>query len=352
MRKEESSFHNLQELYDEAVNFKLNRSSRYIILSDLHLGNGGRTDDFRENGEMVIRILKEYYFDRDYTLILNGDIEELQKFTLASIRKRWADFYELLDLYRNSERLVRIVGNHDLTLLTKPKEDLEARQALKLSYKDNSLFIFHGHQTSPSYIKYHRWIGFVLRYLANPLRIRNYSVSHDSLKKFKTEERAYNFAAARKILAVIGHTHRPLFESLSKEDTIRFKIEKYCRKYPEASEKNRTKIENLINRYKQELHIIARSKPERELKNSLYNSTLLVPCVFNSGCGIGKSGFTALEVKKETIGLVHWFDRNRSEKYLTYNNHDAKQLGDTDFYRVILKRDALQYIFSRIFLLS
>ncbi|MFP4385535.1 MAG: metallophosphoesterase, partial [Spirochaetia bacterium] len=88
MRKEESSFHNLQELYDEAVNFKLNRSSRYIILSDLHLGNGGRTDDFRENGEMVIRILKEYYFDRDYTLILNGDIEELQKFTLASIRKR------------------------------------------------------------------------------------------------------------------------------------------------------------------------------------------------------------------------------------------------------------------------
>jgi UDP-2,3-diacylglucosamine pyrophosphatase LpxH len=352
MKKEESSFHNLQDIYDNADSFTINETSRFIILSDLHLGNGGRTDDFKQNGDMIIRILKYYYLPRDYTLILNGDIEELQKFSLSDIKKRWSGFYEVIDLFERARRLVRIVGNHDLTLLLEQKAGFKARHSLKLNFNGNTLFVFHGHQTSASYVKYHRWIGFILKYLANPLRIRNYSVSHDSKKKFKTEERVYNFAAARKIMAILGHTHRPLFESLSKVDTLRFKIEKYCRKYPEASAKNRRKIENLINQYKQELHFIEENKSERDTKNSLYNSTLLVPCVFNSGCGIGKSGITALEIKKSTIGLVHWFDRKRSEKYLSYNGYKVKQLNDTDYYRVLLKRDALEYIFSRIYLLT
>ncbi len=61
---------------------------------------------------------------------------------------------------------------------------------------------------------------------------------------------------------------------------------------------------------------------------------------------------TALEIQNGTLALVHWFDSRREQKHLEHRSHRPHQLGDSPFYRVVIKQDSLDYIFSRIKLLT
>ena len=54
---------------------------KYAVISDIHLGDGGRADDFRNNEETLGTAL-QHYRNSGYTLILLGDIEELWQFEL------------------------------------------------------------------------------------------------------------------------------------------------------------------------------------------------------------------------------------------------------------------------------
>jgi UDP-2,3-diacylglucosamine pyrophosphatase LpxH len=352
MSDETFSLENLTRLYRETPETELAPDARIVIFSDLHLGNGGRTDDFLPNSELFLRALRDYYLPRGDSLLLNGDIEELQRFSLPSIRRRWRDVYEVFDSFEARNRLHRLVGNHDLALIEGDHRPFEIAEALRLRHHGNTIFVFHGHQTALRFAKYNHLVEFVLRYLANPLRITNTSVAHDSLKRFRTEERVYEFASSMKVLSIIGHTHRPLFESMSKLDSIKFEIERLCRKYPKVSMQKQRKIERSIEQYKRELARINEDDDPSATVASLYNANLVVPCMFNSGTVIGKRGMTCLEITEGRIALVHWFDDRKSDKYLRYSGYSTEQLPGTDFHRVVIKSDSLDYIFSRIRLLA
>jgi hypothetical protein len=88
------------------------------------------------------------------------------------------------------------------------------------------------------------------------------------------------------------------------------------------------------------------------MSSGLYNNELLVPALFNSGCTIGKRGITGLEISHGTIALVHWFDRKISDKYLKYNGYNPERYNDSDYFRVVIKQDYLDYIFTRTELLA
>ena len=79
-----------------------------------------------------------------------------------------------------------------------------------------------------------------------------------------------------------------------------------------------------------------------------YNTIFHIPCLFNSGCVIGKRGITCLEIEDGQIRLVHWFDKNVSKKYLTKSGYEPEQLGDSDIYRMVINAESLDYIFTRI----
>ena len=49
-----------------------------------------------------------------------------------------------------------------------------------------------------------------------------------------------------KMITLIGHTHRPLFESLSKIDDLRFKVESRLRLYESADNREKRAIENQV----------------------------------------------------------------------------------------------------------
>ncbi len=343
---------NLHDLFSRTPVTPLDDSRKIVIFSDLHLGNGGRTDDFVTNADMFQQVLSRYYLTRGHTLILNGDIEELQRFRLRDILHRWESVYRLFDQYRDEGRLHRLVGNHDMDLVHRAGHDFNVEDALRFDYDGHPLFVFHGHQTMVKFERCNRLVGFGLRYFANPLRITNYSVAHDSGKRFRTEQRVYEFASARRVLAIVGHTHRPLFESMSKVDSLKFEIERLCRKYPKVSADKKRSIEQTIHRHKLELTRIRQEDDDNAMVASLYNAHLLIPCTFNSGTVIGRRGMTSIEIEDGRIALVHWFDEVRSTKYLKHADYRTDALPGTRYHRVVIKSESLSYIFARIKLLA
>jgi UDP-2,3-diacylglucosamine pyrophosphatase LpxH len=344
----------LQQLWNSSPILPLSKKDRIVIFSDLHMGDGGSRDDFRHNGELVEKVLRDHYLAAGYSLVLNGDIEELQRFRLPAILRQWADMYSLFDEFRAQTRLFKIVGNHDESLYSYADPDVWGTllDGVRLEYGKDTLFLFHGHQATIFFERFNDVSGFFLRYGANTLRIHNVPVKYASQKKYRTEHRVYAFSTSRKIVSIIGHTHRPLFESLSKIDTLRFRIEQLCHDYVTASPRARTAIETVITDFREELTRLWERERKEGLRSGLYNEEISIPCLFNSGCAIGKRGVTAIEISGGQIALVHWFDKSRGSRHMIEEGRPAERLGSTDYFRSVLKQDRLEYIFSRIKLLA
>jgi len=347
-------YQQLDELYESSEKVSCNKGSRFVIFSDLHMGDGSTKDDFRQNAEIFKVSVKDYYMKNDFKVILNGDVEELQRFALPKIKNRWKEIYDIFRALHGRGRLFKIIGNHDLALCLPKQNDSEfqVRHSITLESKHGDLLIFHGHQASMTYKRLNRLVGYTLRYLANPLRIRNYSVSHDSRKQYTIEKRVYHHASFRKRVSIIGHTHRPLFESLTKAERLKFRIEQLCRKYARSKDESKKSIKKVIKSHKKELRKIFASQQAINFHSNIYHSIFHIPCLFNSGCVIGKRGMTCLEIEDSKIALVHWFDKKISDKYLDKRGYEPEQFEETDFYRMVLNRESLNYIFSRINLLS
>ena len=77
----------------------LEAGARYVIMSDLHMGDGGSRDDLVKNRALVRGVLREKYLEEGWTLVLAGDIEELHKFKLPAIRRAWRPVYAVFDAF-------------------------------------------------------------------------------------------------------------------------------------------------------------------------------------------------------------------------------------------------------------
>jgi predicted phosphodiesterase len=347
-------YHNLDKLHERSPQVSLSNQGKWVIFSDLHMGDGGSTDDFKRNASLFIAALKDYYQARDYSLLLNGDVEELQRFSLNKIMGHWKPVYQLFEAYAKQDRLIKTFGNHDLQLrVLKPEQIVfPVLESVRFTHNANELFVFHGHQASKKYQKHNELVGFTLKYFANPLGIKNYSVSHSSRKQYKIEKRVYHYSAYNKRVSIIGHTHRPLFESLHKVERLKYKIEQLCRDYAQGSSAGDDHIKQSIKAYKKELKKYYKENEDTNFQNYVYNTIFHIPCVFNSGTVIGKRGMTCLEIDQDQIKLVHWFDKNISKKYLQQTGYTPEQLGESDYYRMVINQEALKYIFTRIKFLS
>lgn len=352
--KTKTLYRKLNKLFEQSPTIKLDSKKKWVIFSDLHMGDGSTTDDFRRNSELFKEALGRYYLKQDHALILNGDVEELQRFQLSKIRKKWSDVYTLFEGFHKKKSLYKLIGNHDLELqlMKEPPFQYALYESLKLQFGDDFLFIFHGHQASKKYQEHNELIGFTLKYFANPLGIKSYSVSHSSLKQYKIEKRVYEYAAFSKMVSIIGHTHRPLFESLHKVERLKYKIEELCREYTDAVAGAQPAIKESIKSYRKDLKRFHKENKGHNYQNYVYNSLFHIPCVFNSGCVVGKRGMTCLEIEGDKIRLVHWFDEKISKKYMTNSGYQPEKLEDTNFYRLVINEESLHYVFTRIKFLS
>jgi UDP-2,3-diacylglucosamine pyrophosphatase LpxH len=347
----------LEQLLDTAPSVHLDHSSKIVILSDLHMGNGGRLDEFRVNAELVKTMLERYYRPKKFSLVLNGDIEELLKFPLASIELQWSEFYDLFKKFEHNGFFWKTYGNHDAPLLDEKNYRLASSlvESLKFKYGEETLLLFHGHQASvfmwETFPVVSRAAIFFLRYIAKPAGIRNFSVAHNSHRRFAVEKSIYEFSNQQKIVSIIGHTHRPLFESLSKVDFLNYKIEDLCRLYPVAEGEHRAAIKEQMEVMKIELAACYKQGKKIGLRSGLYHN-LTIPSLFNSGCTIGKRGITALEIEGNTIRLVGWYNGKQRPHFESDMGNRPMELSSTGFSRIVLNEDSLDYIFSRLHLLA
>jgi UDP-2,3-diacylglucosamine pyrophosphatase LpxH len=341
------------EFLESSPAIKVDDASRYVFLSDLHMGDGGGSDDLEHNRELALTTLRSWYLERSYVLILGGDIEELQKFKLSKIRRAWGAMYEAFDAFAGRGALYKLVGNHDLSLLRESGYPYPLLHGLALERAGRSLFCFHGHQASKLFMK-HKYISdFIVKYLAKPLKVKNASISGDSRQRFKAERRIYRASKRLGIVSVCGHTHRPLFESLSKYDSLRWSIEELLREYGGAGSDRREKIAGLVGLYRRECERLGKGELRWGLSKSLYEEkSLLIPCVFNSGCATGRNGMTALEIEGGRISLVHWAKEGKARPYLLEEASLTDRIGGGEASRYLLRSAELDHVFARLDLLG
>ncbi len=326
-------------------------NKKYVILSDLHLGDGGPKDDLRHN-KYLIESLLPYYLQNGYSLILNGDIEDLNKFSYPDIRSAWDTLFRIFHDFHQEKRLIKIVGNHDLALLNEQDYPFPLHHGFVLNLAGKKIFMLHGHQSSNFFLKYGYLSEYIVKYLLKPLSIKNSSVSESSRRSFSAEKLFYKAARRLGILTIIGHTHRPLFESLTKYDSIRWKLEQLLDEFPQLEKAEQEQKKASIVYYKQELEHLVKKKKHKYLSRNLHNTNhFLVPCLFNSGCATGRHGITALEIEPHTISLVHWGQDHGIKPFIKSEALAVTEIHDRIF-RHTLKRDKLAGLFLRMELVN
>jgi UDP-2,3-diacylglucosamine pyrophosphatase LpxH len=339
--------------FPESEVLDISGGGKVLIISDLHMGVG-TSDDLIHNGEILTCILEEYYFKDGWILILNGDIEELQKFSIDEIREKWAGLYRVFNLFSKENRLYKIVGNHDDQLLLRKKySHYPLYTVIKIETGVVPAYVYHGHQLSSIYTIFNRFFGVMIKYFLKPFKIKNISSdSRSPYKRFHIEKKAYSFSLKNHCLSIIGHTHRPLFESLGRFDYIKFEIERLCRDYPDSVGEDRNRIENEVIALRKELGKLRRKERRDVLRQSLYGDELPVPCLFNSGCTLGRKGFNAIEMTNEDIALVYWFIEGKGKKFITRGGYETESIPGRPYRRAVLNRNRLDYIYARIKLLG
>ncbi|MCU0610750.1 MAG: metallophosphoesterase family protein [Candidatus Eisenbacteria bacterium] len=284
---------------------------RFAVLSDFHLGNGRRADDFHHNEETLSAALA-YYHQDGYSLILLGDIEELWQFDLTDVLGTYGEtIYERLRCFGQS-RIHRVFGNHDIDLasmsdpLWAGTDQSAVPEAIKLSDERGvpRILLAHGHQGSAESDRYSRLSRSFVRAFrfvepfARSLGLYRNPITATSQIAKTYEKIMHEWARDARVLLVCGHSHRALFASRSYADRIRERIVKIQTRVAAGEDEQRRTLDKLQRELRDEI------RKGRDIEPT--EDGFPLPCYFNCGCGLYTDGITALEIDTGEIRLVKW----------------------------------------------
>ena len=214
-------FHSSEEvLFDD--------SSKIVIMSDCHRGDGSWGDNFSNNQNLYFAALN-FYYDKEFTYIELGDGDELwENRNLEQIIAIHSNVFWLLSKFYHEDRLYMLYGNHDMV---KKKSDYVAYKCntfydesikkcvplfpnikfhegliLKNTETGNKIFLTHGHQVD--FLNYNLWklARFLVRYLWRPLELVGFrdptSASKNYEKKNVIEKHLANWAEKEKQMII------------------------------------------------------------------------------------------------------------------------------------------------------
>lgn len=326
----------------KGVILDLKENSRIIVFSDHHRGAKNGADDFMKAEGSYLAAL-DHYFQHKFQVISLGDSEELWENTLAGVKKNNSLTFEAEKKFILQDRFFKVFGNHDLywdnspiatqqlktiygkklrvfegvilelenknkksinqptknssdsfsLLKRKPNADSEA---LTIGDCPLTIFLTHGHQGDASsdgnwFSKF--FVSNIWAPLQSYLRINFNTPAYDEDLKTAHNLIMYEWSAKYKNLVLItGHTHQPVFESLTHPERL-------YKKLGDAIKANLTEEANKID---QEI-----KRRGREYKTTPAQYLDIKPSYFNSGCCCFCDGdITGIEITYKKISLVKW----------------------------------------------
>ena len=295
-------------------------NNKFVIVSDLHLGDGKTSDDFVGNEATMLKALR-HYREEGHHLILLGDIEEFWQFDIDSIVKRYnGSIYEEIRAF-GDDRVHRVFGNHDSEWgrLKDPTRNTPlkvnfASEAIKMRSQDGDvrILLVHGHQGSRNSDK-SSWISrfFVrlfkrLKPVARKTRIYRHKSATKSQIPRSYEKTLYSWAKKHKIILICGHTHRAIFASKSFAARLRDEIH--------ALNENGLGDPTIQERTISLKHRLAEERLKDRDIEECDDSGDALPCYFNSGCALYHDGITVIEVNHDELRLVKWHKPGTSDQ--------------------------------------
>lgn len=280
---------------------------KFIIFSDQHKGAKDGSDDFAFSEKNYLCAL-EYYNQNNFHFISLGDSEELWENSLATVKKCNTASFKKEKIFLQQNAFTKVFGNHDLDWDNSPLASLELQdiygqqvpiyEGVILRTTENDplrIFLTHGHQGDE--LSDGNWFSkwFVAKIWA-PLQAYlsinpNTPAFQDHLKTDHNRFMYEWISQQKNMLLITGHTHQPVFKSLTQ-------LEGLYRKLAVAKEANDEETIQLI-----ESKILL-----KKLKGqTLPDFTAYKPTYFNSGCCCFNDGdITGIEIADGKIRLVKW----------------------------------------------
>lgn len=287
---------------------ELGTAHRVILFSDQHKGNRSQQDDFIFCEDNYLAALS-YYNQQDYLYCNLGDSEELWKNMIQEVIKHNKATFEAERLFLERNAYIKLFGNHDLYWDNDPLAGFNLKNIYRTKVRiyegiifsfpvkdeELQLFITHGHQgdLQSDGNWFSKWFvsniwGPVQAYL----RINPNTPAFDNQLKSEHNQIMYDWTAKQSNLALVtGHTHQPVFNSLTHLERTYIRIE-------EAKERGDTAA---LQKLESELlagKISGTTSPRLTYSKNTY---------FNTGCCCYNDGdITGIELEDGKIRLIEW----------------------------------------------
>jgi len=314
-------------------------SSKIIVFSDQHKGTRNNADDFAMSEKNYISALN-YYNSQEFVYCNLGDSEELWKNLVVNIVKHNKATFEAEKLFINRNAFIKVFGNHDLYWDNDPLSGITLERIygkkvkiyegvifkMKVYDKLLAILLTHGHQgdLQSDGNWFSKWfVSNIWGPIQGYLQINPNTPAYDNQLKSEHNAFMYNWTAKQSNLVLItGHTHQPVFNSLTHLERLYLKLENA----------RRTNDLNDITKIEDELKL---GKVSGDTSPRLENSK---NTYFNTGCCCFSDGdITGIELEGNKIRLVKWkTQEDGSSKRFVLEENEFENLLDP-----ILKSDSI-----------
>lgn len=290
---------------------------RFIIFSDQHKGAKNGADDFMLCEPNYLSAL-DYYYQHNFQFIALGDCEELWENNLANVLKNQQPSFERYRQFIKQDRFYKIIGNHDLDWKNDPISIAQIKKIydadlpiydgilLQTSINGQALKILctHGHQGDKAsdgawFSKF--FVSKIWAPLQMWLKINPNTPAYDSQLKTLHNRLMYEWCSGQAgLLLITGHTHQPVFESLTHIERL------YRQLLTAQGQKEEQQIKSL------EAEIAKRKFEYNHISNDYLT---MKPAYFNSGCCCNNDGdITGIEIEDSCLRLIKWAIKDGTPK--------------------------------------
>lgn len=301
---------------------------QFVIFSDQHKGARDHADDFATNEKNYLAALN-YYNNHLYHLICLGDSEELWENTLDEVKKHNAATFALESLFLRRNAFIKIFGNHDLYWDNDPLAGYQLNkiygQKVKIyegliletliDQQPLQFFLTHGHQgdLQSDGNWFSKWfVSQVWAPFQAYLRINPNTPAFNNQFKSDHNRMMYEWAAFQESVVITGHTHQPVFNSLTHLERILIKLDKAVKENDHVLQQ---KLRNQL------------VKEQIEYGSEIPSITAMQPNYFNTGCCCFSDGdITGLEIGAGKIRLIKWQYQNDVPTRVVLEEMDLREV--------------------------